>query len=100
MALLPLENDRGMVVGAADHHAGAAGERQAAVLHLHRGVRLAAELAHRLDRLRDAAAVHRMVVAQAAAVRVPGQPAFARDEVAVRNEAPALALLAEAEVLE
>src|SRR5690606_22688899 len=96
----PREYDRRMVVRAADDHAGTAGEREATVLHLHRRMRLAAQLAHRLDRLGDPAAVHRVVVAQAATVRVPRQATHAGDQVAVGHEGPALALLAEAEVLE
>ena len=68
--------------------------------HLHAGMGLAAQLAHRLDHLGHAAAVGRMVVAQAAAVGVERQPADAGDEVAVGNEAAALALGAEAQVLE
>ena len=76
------------------------GEREVAVGDLHRRVRLAAQLAHGLDDLRHAAAVGRVVVAQPAAVGVERQRADAGDEGAVGDEAPALALLAEAEVLE
>ena len=87
-------------VPAAQVAAGALREREAAVLHLHRRMRLAAQLAHRLDHLGDAAAVGRVVVAQAAAIGVERQLAAARDQVAVGDEAAALALLAEAEVLD
>ena len=64
------------------------------------GMRLAAQLPHRLDHLGHAAAIRRMVVAQAAAVGVERQLADAGDQVAVGDEAAALALLAEAEILE
>ena len=61
---------------------------------------LVAQLAHGLKHLGEPAAVHRVVVAEAAAIGVKGQPAGARDQVAVRDECPALALLAETEVLD
>ena len=64
------------------------------------GMRLAAQLPHRFDDLGHAAAVGRMVVAQAAAVGVERQPADAGDQVAVGDEAAALALPAESQVLE
>src|SRR5262245_15477060 len=63
-------------------------------------MRLAAQLPHGLDDLGHAAAVGRMVVAQAAAVGVDRQPADAGDQVAVGDELAAFALPAEAEVLE
>ena len=53
-------------------------------------MRLALELAHRLDDLGHAAAVRRMVVAQAAAVGVERKLADARDQVAVHHELAAL----------
>src|SRR5437867_10467845 len=61
---------------------------------------LAAELAHGLDDLGHAAAVGRMVVAEPAAVGVERQPTDAGDEIAVSDELAALALLAEAKVLQ
>ena len=67
---------------------------------LHRRVRLAAQLAHGLDDLRHAAAVGRVVVAQAAAVGVHREAPDAGDSVAVGDEPPALALRAEPQVLE
>ena len=87
-------------MAAAQVAARALGQRQRAVLHLHGRMGLAAQLAHGLDDLGDAAAVGRVVVAQAATVGVEGQPAHAADQVAVGDEAPALALGAEAQVLE
>ena len=84
----------------AERAAGAVRQREVAVLHLHLRMRLAAQLAHRLDHLGDAAAVGRMVVAEPAAIGVERQLADARDQVAVGHERAALALLAEAEVLE
>jgi hypothetical protein len=56
-------------------------------------VGLAAQLAHGLDDLGDAAAVGRVVVAQAAAVGVPRQRAAARHQVAVLHEGAALPFL-------
>ena len=64
--------------------------------HLHRGVGLAAELAHRLDDLGHAAAVGGVVVAQPAAVGVEGQATAGAAQRAVGHERAALALLAEA----
>ena len=84
----------------AERAAGAVGDGEVAVLYLHGGVGLAAQLAHRLDHLGDAAAVGRVVVAQPAAIGVEGQLADAGDQVAVGDEIAALALLAEAEVLD
>ena len=84
----------------AEQAAGAVGDREIAVRHLHLRMRLAAQLAHRLDDLGHAAAIGRMVVAQAAAVGVERQLADAGDQIAVGDELAALALLAEAEVLE
>src|SRR5438093_5621448 len=97
---LSLHDQRGAHVPGAERAAGAVSERDVAVLHLHLGMRLAAELAHGLDHLRHATAVGRMVVAEPAAVGVEGQPADARDQVAVGHELAALPLLAEAEILE
>ena len=51
-------------------------------------MRFAAQLAHRLDHLGDAAAIGRVVVAQAAAVGVERQLAGARDQPAVGDELP------------
>ncbi len=61
---------------------------------------LAAQLADGLDHLRHAAAVAGMVVAQAPAVGVEGELAVRRLQCAVQDELPALALLAEAEILD
>src|SRR5437899_8829163 len=60
----------------------------------------AAQLAHRFDDLCHASAIDRMVAAEPAAVGVERQFADAGNEVAVGDELAALALLAEAEVLE
>src|SRR5512147_829072 len=60
----------------------------------------AAQLADRLEDFGHAAAVDRVVAAEAASVGVERQLADARDEVAVGDELAALALLAEAEVFE
>src|SRR5258708_9718000 len=60
----------------------------------------AAQLAHRFDDFRHAAAVDRVIAAQPAAVGVERQLADAGDQIAVGDELAALALLAEAEVLD
>ena len=80
--------------------AGAVGQGQVAVLHLHLRMGLAAELAYRLDDLGHAAAIGGVIVAEAAAVGIERQLAYPRDQVAVGDEAPALPLGAEAQILE
>src|SRR5262245_2845419 len=72
-------------------------EHHVAVPDLDLRMRVATELANRFDHLRHPAPVCRMVVAQAAAVGVEGEPADAGDEVAVGDEPAPLALRAEAE---
>ena len=52
----------------AEKSAGAVGDREIAVLDLHLGMRLAAQLAHGFQHLGKAAAIARMVAAQAATV--------------------------------
>ena len=90
--LLPFHDDGGGAVASAERAAGAVRQRDVAIPHLHRRMRLAAQLAHRLDHLGQAAAVRRVVVAQAPAVRVERELAGARDQVAVADEFAALAL--------
>src|SRR5689334_1968731 len=63
-------------------------------------MRFAAQLTNGFDDFCHAATVDRMVAAEAAAVGVERQLADAGNEIAVGNEFAALALLAEAEVLE
>src|SRR5579871_844934 len=63
-------------------------------------MRLPTQLPHRFENLGHAAAIDRVVAAQATAVGVEGQLADARDQIAVGDELATLALLAEAEVLE
>ena len=72
----------------AEQAAGALGESQGAVGHLDLRVCFAAQLAHGLDHLRDAAAIGRMVVAQPATVGIERQRADARDQVAVGTKRP------------
>src|SRR5437588_7959404 len=84
----------------AEKAAGAVGNGEIAVRYLHLGMRFTAKLAHRLDDLGHAAAVDGMIAAEAAAIGVERQFADARDQVAVGDELAALALLAEAEILE
>ena len=78
----------------------AVGQREIAVLHLHLGMRLAAQLAHGFQHLGEPAAIARMVAAQATAVGVERQLAGARDQIAVGHQLAALALLGEAQVFE
>ena len=75
-------------------------QSEVAILHLHRRMRLAAQLPHRLDHLGHAAAVGRVVVAQPAAVGVERQSAGAGNQIAIGDELAAGALGAEAEVFE
>jgi hypothetical protein len=63
-------------------------------------VRLAAQLAHGLDDLRHAAAIARMVVAEAAAVGVGRSLPTPEIRFAVGDEAATPALRAEAQVLQ
>ena len=73
-------------------------ERQRAVGHLDLRMGFAAQLAHRFDHLGDAAAVGRVVVAQAAAVGVERQLADARDLITIRHKLAAFAFFAKAEI--
>src|SRR5262249_18478057 len=63
-------------------------------------MRFAAQLPHGFKYLGHAAAVDGMVTAEPAAIGVERQLARAGDQIAVGDELAALALLAEAEVLE
>ena len=74
--------------------------REIAVRHLHLRMRLAAQLPHRLDDLGHAAAVDGVIAAEPAAVGVERQFSDAGNQIAVGDELAALALLAEAEVLQ
>src|ERR1700722_2185942 len=84
----------------AEQSAGAVRNGEIAIRHLNFGMRLAAQLPHRLENFGHAAAVDRMVAAEAAAIGVEWQLADAGNQVAVGDELAALALLAEAEVFE
>src|ERR1700750_3510368 len=75
-------------------------DREVAVLDLHLRMRLAAQLPYGFQDLGHAAAVDGMVAAEPAAIGVERQLAGARDQIAVGDELAALALLAEAEVLD
>src|SRR5262249_56908391 len=90
----------GAGVGGRERAAGTVSEGDVAVPDLYFWMCLAPELAHRLDHLGEPAAVARVVVAEAAAIGVEGQPADTGDEVAVGNELAALPLRTEAEILE
>src|SRR3546814_4301290 len=76
------------------------GERQLADGDLNLAAGLAAQLADRLDDLGHAAPVGGVVVAQSAAVGVERQPAIGCPQALVGDEGAALALLAEAQVLD
>src|SRR6266487_1339682 len=92
MALLPLHDQGGAAVPRAERAAGAVGEGEAAIAHLHLRMRLAPKLPDGLHDLGQPAPVRRMIVAEPAAVGVEGQPARARDEVAVGHKLAALPL--------
>src|SRR6478672_8287607 len=96
--LYSLQNVGCRPVTDAERAARAMRQRDVAILDLHLRMRFAAELTHRFEDLGDAAAIDRVVVAEAAAIGVERQFADARDQVAVSDELSALALLAEAEV--
>src|SRR5205085_1079280 len=82
----------------AEKAAGAVGDREIAIWHLHLGMGFAAQLPHGFNDLGHAAAVDGMVAAEPAAVGVERQLADAGNEIAVGDEFAALAFLAEAEV--
>src|SRR4051794_14220163 len=84
----------------AEKAAGAVGDREIAVLHLHLRMGFAAQLAYRFDDFGHAAAIDGVVAAEPAAVGVERQLADTGNEIAVGDELAAFALLAEAEVLE
>src|SRR5215471_5945223 len=84
----------------AQESAGAVRDRKIAILHLHLRMRLAAQLPDGFDDLRHAAAVDRVIAAEAAAIGVERQFADAGNQIAVGDELAALALPAEAEILE
>src|SRR5262252_9212244 len=95
-----LQDQGGAAMPGAERAAGAVGETQPAVLHLHLRMGFAAELTHRLHHFGQAAPVRRVVVAEATAVSVEGQSSRARDEIAVGHELSPLPLGAEAEILQ
>lgn len=74
------------------------GQGEVAVWNLDRGMSFAAELPHRFQQLGHPPAIVGMAIAKTAAIGVERQGAGPRDEVPIGNEAPALALLAKAEV--
>src|SRR2546421_13049376 len=84
----------------AQQSAGAMGDREIAVLHLHLRVCLPAQLPDSLDDLGHAATIDRVIAAEPAAVGVERQLADAGNQIAVGDELAALALLAEAEVFD
>ena len=70
MGSLSLQDEGGTAMSAAEKTSGAMGERKVAVGYLHCGVRLTAQLPHRLDHLGETAAVARVIVAQTTAVGI------------------------------
>src|SRR3954465_3085535 len=83
-----------------EHPAGAVSDREIAVRNLHFGMRFAAKLPYRFDDLGHAAAIDRMIAAQAAAIGVEWQLADPGNQVAIGGALAALALLAKSDILE
>src|SRR5262249_30782564 len=98
--LFPFHDDGRAAVPVPERAAGPVRQREIAVLDLDRGVSLAAQLTHGLDHLGHPAPVRGVVVAQPAAGVVERNVAGAGNEIAVRHEFPAIALLAEPEILD
>jgi hypothetical protein len=86
-------------VATAKPASGAVSQGKLAVLHLDCRMSFAAQLPNRFNDLCHPPAIGRVIVAEPAAVSVHRQAADARDQLAVGDEAAALALLAEAQVL-
>src|SRR5437868_12851626 len=79
----------------AQQSAGAMGDREIAVLHLHLRMRLPAQLPHRLDDLGHAATIDGVIAAEPAAVGIERQFADAGNQIAVGDELATLALRSE-----
>src|SRR6202011_858570 len=75
---LPLHDHGRCTMPGAERAAGAVRQCQITILDLHGGMRLAAQLAHRLDHLGEAATVGRVIVAETPAIGVERQFAGAR----------------------
>src|SRR6266851_1575159 len=99
MVSLPFEDKRCAAMPAAERATRAVRQREIAILHLDRRMRLAAQLAEGLDDLGHAAAIGRMVIAQSAAIGIERQSADARNQVPVGNEPAALASRAKPQIL-
>src|SRR5262245_46482987 len=82
-------DQRGTGVAGRERAAGTVSESDVAVLHLYFWMRLAPELAHRLDHLGEPAAVARVVVAEAAAIGGGRQPTRPRERDVVSARAAA-----------
>ena len=98
--LFTFHDDGAAAVPRAKRAAGAVGQCNVAVLDLHFRMRFAAKLAHGFDDFGHAAAVGRVVIAEAAAIGVPREFAHAGDQVTVGHEFSAFAFFAEAEVFD
>src|SRR6202012_5932661 len=92
---LPLHGQPRTAVTRAELQPGALRQREVAILHLSRGMRLTAELPHRFDDFGHVARVRWVVVAQAAAVGVERQLADTGNQIAVGDEFAAGAPFAE-----
>src|SRR4051812_26884707 len=84
----------------AEKSAGAVRDCEIAIRHLHFWMRFAAQLPDRLEDFCHAPAVDGVVRTKSAAVGIERQLADAGNQIAVGYELAALALLAEADVLE
>lgn len=77
-----------MVAG--DGAAGSMSQHPVVILHLYRRMRFAPALAYGFQQLRHPALVARMIAAKTAAIGVERQAADAGNQIAVRDELPAL----------
>src|SRR5499427_4060165 len=100
IASLTFHDNRRAAVTRGELKARALRQRQIAALHLYGRMSFAAQLPHRFEHCGHAPAIGWMIVAQAAAVGVERQRAYAGDKIAVCDEFSAGPFGAEAEVLE
>src|SRR3546814_18486634 len=75
-------------------------ESNIAIANLNLRMSLTANLTNRFENLGHAAAIARVVVAQSPAIRVEGQFADAGNQIAVRDELPALPFFAKTKIFE
>src|SRR5262249_37541518 len=99
-ASLPFHDDGRRAVPCTERAARTVRQCQIAIPDLHRRMRLAAQLPHRLDDLGEATAIGGVVIAEPAAIGIDRQFAIAGNQIAIGDEPAALTLLAEAEILD